>query len=191
MPSIPLHPPNPSNPPNLLPSFSSSSSNDNDTSIRPNNPLPSLLQTPSGLAILEIQGTINIGDNLGDIPAIDEQQDNDAENKRNESSTSPSIETELGTLVFPNYHRDEEKNGGAEWMKKVYLYVGRFQRLTGEVKKLPKPVAVIRRRPRQSEEGDGGGNGGEGEELEVVEVVKYKLLFSSRPEPVGVGELGS
>ena len=76
-------------------------------------------------------------------------------------------------------------------MKKVYLYVGRFQRLAGEVKKLPKPVAVIGRRPRQSEEGDGGGNGGEGEELEVVEVVKYKLLFSSRPEPVGVGELGS
>lgn len=73
-------------------------------------------------------------------------------------------------------------------MKKVYLYVGCFQRLTGEVKKLPKPVAVIRRRPRRSEDGDDDGGG---EELEVVEVVKYKILFASRPEPVGVGELGA
>jgi chromosome transmission fidelity protein 8 len=28
----------------------------------------------------------------------------------------------------------------------------------------------------------------EAEELEVVEVVKWKVVFSSRPEPVGGGE---
>jgi len=27
----------------------------------------------------------------------------------------------------------------------------------------------------------------EGEELEIVEVVKYKVVFSGRPEPVGGG----
>lgn len=67
-------------------------------------------------------------------------------------------------------------------MKKVYLYVGKHQRLTGEVKKLPKAIAVIRRR-------DGGAqseaDGDENAELEIVDLVKFKILFSSRPEPVG------
>lgn len=71
------------------------------------------------------------------------------------------------------------------------MYVGKHQRLTGEVKKLPKPMAVIRKRLVQDEdqsaepgqdtvEGDG-----KGEELEIVEIVKWKILFSLRPEPVG------
>jgi chromosome transmission fidelity protein 8 len=62
-------------------------------------------------------------------------------------------------------------------MKQVYLYVGQHQRLTGEVKKLPKPLAVIRRRGEASEDEVA-------EELEVVDIVKYKLVFSTRPEPV-------
>lgn len=70
-------------------------------------------------------------------------------------------------------------------MKTVYLYVGQHQRLTGEVTKLAKPLAVIRRRdtpelPRED---------AAGEELEIVDVVHYKILFSTRPEPVG--EVGS
>jgi chromosome transmission fidelity protein 8 len=46
--------------------------------------------------------------------------------------------------------------------------------MTGEVKKLPRPVAVLQR--HQGE--------GDGEELEVVEIVRYKIFFKSRPEPV-------
>ena len=66
-------------------------------------------------------------------------------------------------------------------MKKVYLHVGAHQRLTGEVRALPKAIAVVRKR-----EGDGDVGEAEGrEELEVVEIVKYKILFASRPEPVG------
>ena len=63
-------------------------------------------------------------------------------------------------------------------MKSVHLYVGQHQRLTGEVKKLPNPVAVIRKRDR-------GEAAAEGEELEIAEIVYYKVIFSSRPEPVG------
>lgn len=55
------------------------------------------------------------------------------------------------------------------------MYVGQHQRLTGEVKKLPRALGVVRRRE---------GAGGE-DELEIVEVVRYKIVFSSRPEPVG------
>jgi len=74
-------------------------------------------------------------------------------------------------------------------MKKVWLYVGKHQRLTGEVKKLPKALAVIRKK-KVEEEGhemvvDGNGEEGSSQDLEIVEIVKYKIQFSLRPEPVG------
>lgn len=61
-------------------------------------------------------------------------------------------------------------------MKRVHLYVGKHQRLTGEVKKLAKPLAVIGKREGQP---------GDVEQLEIREVIYWKVLFSSRPEPVG------
>lgn len=73
--------------------------------------------------------------------------------------------------MFPDFsllNPDDTK-----WMKRVYLYVGRYQRMTGEVKKLPRPIALLQKRP-----------GSENEELEVVEVVRYKIFFKLRPEPV-------
>ncbi|KAF2404954.1 hypothetical protein EJ06DRAFT_525530 [Trichodelitschia bisporula] len=122
----------------------------------PSTSLPPLLQTPSGLALLELQGTIQ---------APGASTDADA--------------TEVGKLVFP-LHTADTPPGDGPWMKRVYLYVGKHQRLTGEVKKLPQAVAVLRRRETEDPtvpEGDA--------EVEVVDVVKYKLVFSSRPEPVG------
>lgn len=164
MPSIPLHPPphGRSNAPSTIP-----------------NPLPQLLQTPSGLAILELQGTIN-------LPSVNPSDLPDAQGEGNPCSQ----QTPIGTLVFPDYSSSAPQESTA-WMKKAYLYVGRHQRLTGEVKKLAKPLAVIRRK----DAGDGAaGVGGRGkadadveEELEILEVVYYKILFSSRPEPVGEG----
>ena len=125
------------------------------------NPLPQLLQTPSGLAILELQGSIN----------TPEAPDANNDGITNNQSTA------VGRLVFPDY----DKNEGSEsksWMKKVHLYVGRHQRLTGEVKKLANPMAVIRRRiPTQTEVSAE-------EELEIADIVYYKIIFSSRPEPV-------
>lgn len=57
------------------------------------------------------------------------------------------------------------------------MYVGQHQRLTGEVKKLPRALGVVRRREEAA--------GEEGDELEIVEIVRHKIVFSSRPEPVG------
>lgn len=70
--------------------------------------------------------------------------------------------------------------------------------MAGECKKLTKPFAVLRRRERSGDvdmemEMDGVSEEeekGDGEELEIVEVVRYKIVFSSRPEPVGRGEEG-
>ncbi|KAF5019998.1 hypothetical protein F66182_7986 [Fusarium sp. NRRL 66182] len=124
-------------------------------------PLPQLLQTPSGLALLELQGIVNLpedanGQALGGV--------------------------DVGRLDFPDYVPDAE---GSAWMKTVHLYVGQHQRLTGEVKKLPKAMAIVRRRQNKASTGSGGDSEEQGENLEVVEIVKYKIIFSNRPEPVG------
>ena len=64
-------------------------------------------------------------------------------------------------------------------MKKVHLYVGRHQRLTGQVVKLGKGKSVGVVRKREEEDDDD-----EEEGLEIVDVVRYKILFQGRPEPV-------
>ena len=85
-------------------------------------------------------------------------------------------------------------------MKRVYLYIGQHQRLQGEVKKLAKPLAVIRRRSRPDDASRGIEVDSDREkvlerkeeedkdELEIVEIVKWKLVFSNRPEPVGLDD---
>ncbi|KAF2447163.1 sister chromatid cohesion protein Ctf8, partial [Karstenula rhodostoma CBS 690.94] len=148
MPTIPLHP----RP--FAPSATAQGSN----------PLPPLLRTPSGLALLELQGDIRF------------------------PPTAAQASTQVGKLVFPLYSPDLNGEDDTKWMKRVYLYVGKNQRMAGEVKKLVKPFAVIRKRDVADSEdvvmGDAEATS-TGEELEVVEIVKYKILFATRPEPVG------
>jgi chromosome transmission fidelity protein 8 len=116
------------------------------------NPLPNILQTPSGLAILEIQGSLN-----------------------STLETEPGANLPIGKLDFPLYNVNGPASDTA-WQKRVHLYVGKHQRLTGEVKKLPQAIAVLRKVPAES---------ADGQALEVAEIIYYKVLFASRPEPVG------
>jgi chromosome transmission fidelity protein 8 len=118
------------------------------------NPLPKLIQTPSGLAIVEIQGTIH-------TPPVS-FEDGDAKD---------IPDTKVGNLVFPLYN--EESADDTSWMKLIYLYIGKHQRLTGQVKKLPKAMAILQKK-----------NTGV-ESLEITDIIKYKIVFSQRPEPVG------
>ncbi|ATY58684.1 sister chromatid cohesion protein Ctf8, putative [Cordyceps militaris CM01] len=127
------------------------------------NPLPQLIQTPSGLALLELQGNINLPKGADGQPLSD---------------------VHIGRITFPDYDPAAAPTSTA-WMKCVYMFVGQHQRLTGEVRKLPRAVAVVRRRENRLEYGSGGAHMEEGENLEVVEIIKYKLIFSNRPEPVG------
>ncbi|MCJ1235640.1 hypothetical protein MMC14_003611 [Varicellaria rhodocarpa] len=132
------------------------------------NPLPQLLKTPSGLALLEIQGSINTP-------------------PPNPSSTS----THVGKLVFPLYNSSTPEDQA--WMKKAYLYVGKYQRLTGEVQKLVKPIAIVRKnrsvgRASALNVSKMEGQGVRGEVLEIAEIIWWKVIFSNRPEPVG-GEM--
>ena len=67
--------------------------------------------------------------------------------------------------------------------------------MTGECKKLGKPIGVMCKRERADvEDVEMGGleedTGAKEEELEIVEVVRYKIVFSARPEPIsGVAEV--
>jgi chromosome transmission fidelity protein 8 len=181
MPSVRLHPPVASR---------------RDAQNHISNPLPQLLQTPSGLAILELQGTINLPPLVGD--------DADWINSDSNRDDDSTFETPIGKLMFPDYsplNPDDTK-----WMKRIYLYIGKYQRMTGEVKKLAKPLAAIQRRQGRREfglsrdqsvqvmeESDNGDQGLKGEssesdidELDIVEIIKFKIIFSSRPEPVGI-----
>jgi hypothetical protein len=125
--------------------------------------LPQVLQTPSGLALMELQGTIHIP------PVGDGNDDSKA------ASGDKGKSSLVGKLLFPGYLPSLPKDDTA-WMKPVYLYVGKHQRLTGEVKKLPKPIGILRKRQKQNEDDLGA--------VEFVEIVKYKVIFSQRPEPV-------
>jgi chromosome transmission fidelity protein 8 len=164
MPSISLHPPTSSRSPQTP------------------NPFPSLIQTPSGFALLEIQGTLHTSSPNQDV-TLTSSLDHSFEN-------STLHETDVGRIVFPHYNPSLLGEDDLRWMKQVYLYVGKHQRLTGEVKKLGKPVAVLRKRVLEEStvgvdeiEHDGGFEK-TGEELEVVEVIMFKILFAGRPEPV-------
>ncbi|MCJ1447021.1 MAG: hypothetical protein MMC23_007529 [Stictis urceolatum] len=138
------------------------------TRTAPASSLPELLQTPLGLAILELQGTIN-------FPQPDHSEG--------------SVSVNVGRLVFPDYDASISGQEG-KWMKKVWLYVG-HQRMTGEVKKLAKPLGVLRRLPSSqsaSETSNSTTAGTQVDELEIAEIIKWKIVFSSRPEPVGLSE---
>ena len=111
--------------------------------------------------MLEIQGSVNASET-----GADAQQDGTRE------------ALEVGKLVFP-LHDSSKPADDTSWHRRVYLYVGKYQRLTGEVKKLSKPIAVLRRRSSP------GSTGTDSDDLEIAEIVHYKLLFAHRPEPVG------
>ena len=128
------------------------------------NPLPPTLHTPAGLALVELQGSIL------------------SESAQAEFGRA----LELGRLVFPA--ADDTVDGSGDWDgKRVLLYIGTHQRMAGEVKKLTKPVAVIRRRPVPPH----GSDPATEDEVEIAEIMHLKILFAHRPEPMGAEQKAS
>jgi chromosome transmission fidelity protein 8 len=94
----------------------------------------------------------------------------------------------MALLERSDYHPETQDPSSTAWMKRAHLYVGQHQRLTGEVKKLPKAWAIIRKKAQQVEDTAMSATALDNtskDDLEIVEIVKYKLVFSHRPEPVG------
>ncbi|EME87801.1 uncharacterized protein MYCFIDRAFT_102265, partial [Pseudocercospora fijiensis CIRAD86] len=119
--------------------------------------LPPTLRTPAGLALVELQGSIL------------------SESAQAEFGRA----LQLGRLVFPA--ADDSVDGRGDWDgTRVLLYIGTHQRMAGEVKKLSKPVAVIRRRPISPHASHPAAE----DEVEIAEIMHLKMLFAHRPEPM-------
>lgn len=108
-------------------------------------------------------------------------------NLTSQSSEEIQSTTRIGRLSFPDYDASTSATLEGPWMKKVYFHIG-HQRMLGQVKKLPKPFGIVGRRGVLGTWNDEMNVDKIEEELEVLEIVKWKIVFNSRPEPVGDGE---
>lgn len=132
--------------------------------------LPSLLKTPSGLALIELQGRINVGSNSLIASALDLERDTE------DVSCSPAFDStvtrHLGDVEFV------ENN-------EVLLNIGNRQLLRGKIVELKPPLAVLdmqqasmtRTQMSQAKET-------EKLDIPVLEVIRHQILFNNRPEPV-------
>lgn len=57
--------------------------------------------------------------------------------------------------------------------------------MTGEVRKLPKAIAVMKKKIIEASETESVSVPPSGDALEIVEIIEWQVVFSSRPEPVG------
>lgn len=136
-----------------------------------NNVLPSVLHTPSGLALIEIQGKIHIGNRPLIQSALDLQHLTD-EDTEDQCSIDSGQQKKLGTVEFLDNGKD------------VCLVIGKHQRLRGKISELKTPLAVLKL--NAGDETGSAEQQGDGDirTIPILEVIKYKILFNLRPEPV-------
>lgn len=127
--------------------------------------IPQTLQTPSGLALLDIQGNIRIGNK-----ALTGKGGLGLESQNGEPEDYISILEYVGEFDF-----SDVLAGGSE----VLLRVGKSQLMKGKLEKLKKPVAVLRIASDEQITTED-----EVKEIDVVEIVYYKLAFTTMPEHV-------
>jgi chromosome transmission fidelity protein 8 len=130
------------------------------------NLLPQILHTPSGLALIEIQGKIHVGTQPLIQSALDLQVVSE-EDSRDELVDS-SKHRKLGTLEFSDNGKD------------VNLIIGKHQRLRGKISELKTPLAVL----KMDELTHSSPLKNDIKTIPILEVIKYKILFNTRPEPV-------
>ncbi|KAL7662864.1 Chromosome transmission fidelity protein 8 [[Candida] zeylanoides] len=113
-----------------------------------------VIATPAGLAIVEIQGDLNLPDAL---PAADAPYD-----VKSRFATVDGLYTaiQFGTMILDP--RDPTK---------VTLYIGKSQRLLGTIVTLATPLGVLRMDAAA-------------QQIKMVDIVRRKVLFKDRPLPI-------
>ncbi|ANB12471.1 Chromosome transmission fidelity protein 8 [Sugiyamaella lignohabitans] len=143
--------------------------------------IPEVLRTPSGLALVEIQGTVHIGSNaLTDSglnlntkeSSLSFDGDGDLDMNQLPRESGNSFRTDLNLLGKFTFSEDS---------KDVVLIMGNYQRLRGKIVALKKPVAVLKMLNRETSATPSSSNS---IDIPVVEIIRHKVLFDSRPEPV-------
>lgn len=122
---------------------------------------PSIIKTPMGLAMIEIQGELNIP---------------------NEKPVGLSSEEDklFKTCNLPPFLSNKEpvdvvKIGSVEIeeeSKRVTLFISTTQRLVGKIVKLDPPLGLMKLSQDDKEP------------CEIVDVITSKMIFSSRPLPI-------
>ncbi|GEQ69710.1 hypothetical protein JCM33374_g3384 [Metschnikowia sp. JCM 33374] len=116
------------------------------------------VSTPFGLAILEIQGELN-------VPA---SAPTDAEGMDPEYVNSFAlVDNTYNAVKFGKMEFDAKDSS------KVVLFIGKSQRLLGTVETLREPLGVLRVPVETS-----------GESMEILDVIEKKIIFKQRPLPI-------
>ncbi|KAI5970286.1 hypothetical protein CANMA_000638 [Candida margitis] len=136
-----------------------------------------LITTPYGLALLEIQGELNLPHTKPDIP-LDQLSPLDQEKMRN----FVTVDDIYDAVKFGQLHFDTKDDS------KVTLFIGKSQRLIGNVVKLDVPLGVLKiplNQQKSSRDEDVDMDGGETEqEIQMIDIVRAKMIFKQRPLPI-------
>lgn len=134
------------------------------------NPEENLISTPYGLAILEIQGELNLPNSPPDSTS-----NRDSEYMENFVKIDTIYDAvKFGKLVFD----DNDKSIAT-------LFIGKSQRLLGKLEKLETPLAVLRI-PNDHKDASFSDNKEvlNEEKIKIIDVIKKKLIFKQRPLPI-------
>lgn len=125
---------------------------------------PPIIETPSGIALLEIQGTININDRAltaGSVSDLSNGLDN----------FNPYLRRKIGKIDFSNHENGE-----------IVMEVDEHQRLRGKITKLKQPLGLLK---LNKDDDNTVGNDENAEiEIPIVEIITHKVVFATRPEPL-------
>ena len=143
-----------------------------------NSSSPNLITTPYGLALLEIQGELNLPHTKPDIP-LDQLLPLDQEKMKNFVTVDDIYDAvKFGHLQFDS--KDQLK---------VTLFIGKSQRLIGNVVKLDIPLGVLNI-PVNKEVSSGDGDvemdidREVNQNIQMIDIVRAKMIFKQRPLPI-------
>lgn len=132
--------------------------------------LPPLLKTPSGLALIELQGRINVGSNSLIASALDLERD--TEDVSSIPEFDSTVKRHLGEVEFVDNNE-------------VLLNIGNRQLLRGKIVELKPPVAVLDMQPASMTRTQmSQAKVVEKLDIPVLEIIRHQILFNNRPEPV-------
>lgn len=143
--------------------------------------LPHVLRTPSGLVLIEIQGTIHVGSKIltstGGLGLVTEASKENATINKSLGFKPFSLDSPVdfvGKFDFSQIETGEHN---------ITLIIDQHQRLRGKLTKLKKPLIILGI--------DSGLNKFETEhkqaisiDIPIEDVIESKIVFSSRPEPI-------
>ncbi|CCE73188.1 Piso0_000211 [Millerozyma farinosa CBS 7064] len=120
-----------------------------------------IITTPFGLALLDIQGELNIPDRISE----------EADSISGGTGAYITIDEIYHAVSVGKLHINENNP------REATLLVGKSQKLIGTVDDLKPPLAVMRI-PNREQEAQAG------EQVKIVDILRKKVVFKNRPLPV-------